>query len=417
MSAANLTPPEDLYITADLQGRPSPSSAVDHLSEKLALQELAAHMLDRPDLLLPKLVERAMEATGSTSAGISEFAPDAGGDSVFRWRDLHGELAQFEGATTPRNFSPCGVCIDRLEATLTKHPERYYDWISDAGVVCPEVLLVPLVVAHEKPLGTLWVVSAREGQFDRGHAKSLEELASFVGIALAMVKNQSRLQESLAQQEMLAREMDHRVNNAFFVIDAMIHVGKKSAASAEAFAETLSGRLHALASAHKLARIGAGGGPNIGYGPASSFKSLLQTILAPYDGTEHQRFVLNGEDFNLADRAISGLALVFHELATNAAKYGALAGETGRLSISWTRGPQSLSISWVEQDGATIIAAPSEEGFGSTLLRNTLVRQFGGTSVSNWRTTGLAIELTLPLSRIVLESSELKKPGAVQPAP
>lgn len=252
MNAAEIHRPRDLYITDELHSRVT--SATDHREEKLALHDIAAQMLAHPEQVLPVLVERAMQMTGAASAGISAFEPEEGGAGHFRWRDLRGKLASFEGATTPRNYSPCGVCLDRFEPTLSRRPERHYSWIEEAGVVCPEVLLVPLCMTHDQPLGTLWVVSDDEGRFDREHARVLKELASFAGIALAVLQNQQRLQEALAQQEMLAREIEHRLDSVFSLTEAMIHVAEDSATSAADFALTLSVRLRALATAHTLIR-------------------------------------------------------------------------------------------------------------------------------------------------------------------
>ena len=173
---------EEVFITESLAMRPVRSE--DLRSEKLALQELAERMVDDPVDLLPHFVRLAMQLTDSASAGLSIFdgrlAPD-----VFEWRCLHGLLAPFEKATTPRNNSPCGVTLDVNQPMLLSHPERIYDWVAAENMIIPEVLLVPLYVSAE-PLGTLWVVSASEEHFCQADARVLSELASFVGIALKM---------------------------------------------------------------------------------------------------------------------------------------------------------------------------------------------------------------------------------------
>jgi hypothetical protein len=99
MSDLDNFPPRDLYITLDLHRRAA--KAVDPFAEKLALQDIAAQMIDQPEQLLPKLVLRAMQITGAVSAGISAFEEQEGTPGIFRWRYLHGELARFDGATTP----------------------------------------------------------------------------------------------------------------------------------------------------------------------------------------------------------------------------------------------------------------------------------------------------------------------------
>jgi two-component sensor histidine kinase len=399
MSAAEAVPPSDLYITLELHRRTP--KATDYLAEKMALQDIAAQMVDDPEQVLSRLVERAMRMTGAASAGISAFEAQEGTAGIFRWRDLKGELARFVGATTPRDYSPCGVCLDRFEPTLTRRPERHYSWIAEAGVVCPEVLLVPLYVARGEPLGTLWIVSEEEGYFDSGHARIMRELASFTGIALAMLRDQQRLQDAVMQQELLTAEMSHRVKNLFSIVDMMIRASEKSATSPAGMAKSLSGRLHALAAAHALVLrsfgIGVGQPPQ----PGASLNDLILSILKPYDLSNTARFVVEGPEIGLADQAITGLALVFHEFATNAAKYGALVHDDGRVSVSWRQEGESLALQWRETDGPPIAAEPAQHGFGSTLARNTVVRQLGGAFSLNWRKEGLVAEFTLPLAKLL----------------
>ena len=190
-----------MFITDELDRR-APKKT-DYLQEKLALQDVAARMADQPEEVLPRFVDLALEMTGGVSAGLSlyEESPPPG---VFRWQYLRGRLAPFDGATTPRDFSPCGITLDRNAPVLAQHPERVYGWIADANIVVPEVLLVPLYLGGKVPLGTLWIVSDREGHFDSGHARALTELAAFVGIALRMVRSEHRLNQALEAQERAA---------------------------------------------------------------------------------------------------------------------------------------------------------------------------------------------------------------------
>src|SRR5579862_2528254 len=192
--------PADLYITSELARRRQKTA--DPLEEKRALQDLAARMLDQPEEVLPRFVELAMEMTGGMSAGLSLYEPEPA-PGVFRWRHLKGALAPFENATTPRNYSPCGITLDENRPVLSNHPERYYSWISDAGIVVPEVLLVPLRLGGTEPLGTLWIVAEKEGHFDLGHARIATELGSFVGAALKMIENKRHLETALEEQETL----------------------------------------------------------------------------------------------------------------------------------------------------------------------------------------------------------------------
>ncbi len=398
MSVADTSAPSDLYITSELRRRAP--KVTDYLSEKLALQDIAAQMVDHPDEVLPKLVEIAMAMTGAASAGISALEPSLGSAEVFRWRDLRGQLANFEGATTPLNYSPCGECLDRCEPTLTRRPERYYSWISDAGVICPEVLLVPLYVAHKRALGTLWIVSEHEGEFDSGHARILQELASFVAIALALLQDKQRLLEAVQQQELLAAEMSHRVKNLFAIVDSMIRFSKRSAGSVDEMATLLSGRLHALAAAHALVRRSFSAGPSPSLPESTTLSAILFAILKPYETANADHCAATGPEIVLGAAATTALAMFFHEFATNAAKYGALARDEGRVSISWRRQGATLVLQWRETGGPPIAAPPAQLGFGSELARNTIVRQLDGTLSVDWREDGLVADVTLPLAKL-----------------
>lgn len=235
----------EVFITDELLTRATPEP--DYLREKLAIQDLAHQMADHPAEVLPRLVALAMQICDADSAGVSVLD-----GAVFRWLGLQGKLAVFEHATTPRNHSPCGVCLDRGDAILMAHPERAYDWIANANIVVPEVLLVPLLINGKTPLGTLWIV-AKEGQrFNAGHARVMAELAVFSGVALRMIQADTQLKTALEQQEVLTKEMSHRVKNLLAVTDSLVRMTSRSSSTKEQMTENLTGRLHALSEAHTL---------------------------------------------------------------------------------------------------------------------------------------------------------------------
>jgi hypothetical protein len=132
-----------VLITDELWNRPP--AKTDYLREKLALQDLVLQMADHPAEVLPRLAALAMELCQATSAGMSLYEAQPGSPGVFRWHYLTGQLTAFSGATTPRDFSPCGVCLDVRTPILMANAERFYPWIAEAKIRVPEVLLVPLV--------------------------------------------------------------------------------------------------------------------------------------------------------------------------------------------------------------------------------------------------------------------------------
>jgi GAF domain-containing protein len=190
--------PANPDITAELYGRVA--AHPNFMEQSRAIQALAACMAERPAEVLPRFVALAQELTGATSAGLSLFEPNPA-PGVFRWRWLEGALASFEDKLIPRDESPCGIALDRNAPILVAHPEHHYSWAAASGVVAPEVLLLPLHLSGDEPLGTLWVVAPRAEHFNREHARLLGELARFAGIALRMVRCEADLRERLAALE------------------------------------------------------------------------------------------------------------------------------------------------------------------------------------------------------------------------
>ena len=375
-------------ITAELATRAA--TAPDYLSEKLNLQDLAGQMAEHPEQVLPRLVSLALTACECSSAGISLFESE---NDLFRWHHLAGVLATFNGATTPRNFSPCGVCLDTREPILMKNPERVYGWIADANIVVPEVLLVPLFVGGAEPLGTLWIVSHEEQHFNSSHARAMTELAGFAGIALRMIRTEEKLRQSLENQETLTKEMSHRVKNVFAIADGMIKLSSRSAETPKELADSLSLRFHALANAHSLVRRSM---TDTAPHRKVDVAALLEAILRPHD---IDALSLKGPEVALGESATNGLALVFHELATNAAKYGALSAG-GKVAVSWLTHDDNLAFTWQETGGPRIERPPTRTGFGTALSERTVVKQFGGTISYDWKPEGLTVAISVPMNQL-----------------
>lgn len=389
----DLAPPDlglpDLYITDELDRRQA--GVADCRQEMLAILELAGRMADEPEAMLPRFVELAMEITGACSAGISIYEPEPP-PGVFRWRYLRGDLARFDGATTPRHSSPCGVTLDRKGPVLCRHPERAYDWIAEAQMIVPEVLLVPVYIVGAEPFGTLWIVSKSESYFSREHARAMTELASFVGVALRMLNSERKLQKASQDCQTLAEEMAHRVKNAFCVAEGLLRLSARGAKDKADLVEAMSGRLHALANAHSLVSRDL---PGVAAAPRTEdLAAVLRAVVAPYDGhraNDASKLTLAGPRIVCGVQALNGLALIFHELATNAAKYGALGVEGGSVAVRWWIDGEDLVIAWAERGGPTVDAPPSKEGFGSSLIEKTIAGHFTGSLSYQWQKDGVSV--------------------------
>ncbi len=205
------------------------------------------------------------------------------------------------------------------------------------------------------------------------------------------------------QQKLLLEEMDHRIRNLFALASGMVALSARSAATPEAMAEAVRARLGALARAHGLTLPRLGGSRESAERDAATLESLVRTIVSPYldgAGATGERVAVDGPEIAIGGNAVTGLALLLHELATNAAKYGALSAAAGHVDVSWSVADDQLRLTWREQGGPKLAGTAAGEGFGSLLARGTVQGQFGGQMSRDWRPDGLTVHLSLPLARL-----------------
>jgi PAS domain S-box-containing protein len=201
------------------------------------------------------------------------------------------------------------------------------------------------------------------------------------------------------QQSLLVRELNHRVKNLFAVTSSMIMMSARSARTPKELAANLRGRLTALSLAHELVL------PNADEKPQStSLETLLRQILAPYvespDGVEQGRLVMSGPTVEVGARAVTSFALILHELATNAAKYGALSVPEGTVDIVWSTLGDVLFMKWAERGGPPVSGPPKAEGFGTLLSNHSVREQFQGALSYEWNSDGLVVDLSISVERL-----------------
>jgi two-component sensor histidine kinase len=153
------------------------------------------------------------------------------------------------------------------------------------------------------------------------------------------------------------------------------------------FAVSLFGTVRALAGAHDYVRP-AGGERR------SSLHGMLEDLFTPYGIAGAARVAIHGDDARVAARAATPLALVFHELATNSAKYGALSAEEGTIDLTISDEGSAMMLRWVERGGPPP-AGELDEGFGSRLVEMSVTGQLGGAWQRRFEPDGLVCELTL----------------------
>ncbi len=229
-----------------------------------------------------------------------------------------------------------------------------------------------------------------------------DETGKIVG-AINMLVDITDRKRAEEQRQLLLREMNHRAKNFITVASSLITLSAKHARTKDDLVETVRERLNALLRAHEIVR------PAIvdeaeSHRRTTTLFELVSSIFAPYfDASvdaDVRRVAIEGPNVMLGGSAATGLALVFHELATNAAKYGALATDRGSIAIGWSVEDDKLVLRWSEQDGPRIECTPELEGFGTTLSNMTISRQLGGELIREWRPAGLLLQLSLPTAKL-----------------
>ncbi|MGK9167206.1 PAS domain S-box protein [Inquilinus limosus] len=209
------------------------------------------------------------------------------------------------------------------------------------------------------------------------------------------ITERKRAQE---RQVLLLREMNHRVKNLFALAGAIISLSARNARSPEDLAEQVRNRLSALARAHELTL------PDLKREQAATpttLETLLRTIVLPYEEHGDERITIAGPDVTIGGHAVTGLALLLHELATNAAKYGALSTASGQVAVDWRVEDAMLSLRWTERGGPPIASASGNGGgFGTWLIDGTVEGQLQGRIVRHWGDEGLTIRMDMPVDRL-----------------
>jgi two-component sensor histidine kinase len=209
----------------------------------------------------------------------------------------------------------------------------------------------------------------------------------------------AELEAATERQELLAREVDHRARNALTVIQSIVSLTPMD--DSKLYAEAIKGRIRAMATAHNLLAQSRWRGADL--------LTLMNEELAPFE--REGRVTIDGAAVSIAPSVAQNLALALHELATNAAKYGALSHADGKLSVAWTMDDEHLTIEWRE-DCADAVVPPEKKSFGSKVIDASIKAQLGGRVQREWRANGLKCKLALPLKHF----ETLQAPRAEAPA-
>lgn len=333
------------------------------------------------------VVPKTLEARRSELAGFV-YAPFRADDLLAGIFASHGRpqlhLAVYDGAPTPENL------LHR----------SYSDSEARDVAAAPRRETRTLVVA-----GRPWtmVYAARPGfgggDYDLAWAVVVGGLlatALAVAAAWAQVRALDAADREIAarleaedQQKLLLDELNHRVKNTLATVQSVAAQTLRRTERVEDARATFEARLVALSQAHDLLTRDNWRG--------ASLRDLLAAELAPHGGAAEHRVLAAGPDVWLAPNTAVAMGMAFHELATNAAKYGALSNASGRVVVIWTGDDQSsLELVWREEGGPPV-TPPTRKGFGSRLILSGLAHQLGGNVILEFPPDGVQCVMHIPL--------------------
>ena len=305
--------------------------------------------------------------------------------------------------------------LDGVIMSWNHGAQRLFGYTAEEAVGRSVTMLIPTDRSDEEPM---ILDRVRRGErIDHYETVRQRKDGRFIDISLTVspIKNEkgevvgaSKIARDITEskrahgrQELLLREMDHRIKNLFALAIAVLRLSGRSASSVSQLIESASNRLSALARAHALTLSHSRGNAPQSATP-TTLHSLIEAILAPHDDRgagDSRRFSIVGCDMEISGAAISSLALLLHEFATNSTKYGALSATAGQIHVHCAHQSGTIVITWTEHGGPEVVPPTGNNGFGDLLIRTTAAG-LGGEISRNWKREGLVIRLSLPRERL-----------------
>jgi two-component sensor histidine kinase len=250
--------------------------------------------------------------------------------------------------------------------------------------------MVNVIIAGETaPYGVLEVDATDIRPFDADDANFLRTYANLLAAAIDRCRKQEILEKQAEQLGFVSEELRHRVKNLTTLTQSIAMQTSIAGRSAKEYRDALAARLMALGRAEDM--IFQGGAYAI------LLQDLVDRVLEPYRGGKKMRIVTRGEPVSLAAGQGRMLGLALHELATNAAKYGALSKPEGHVDLGWTVEGKLVRLIWQEQDGPPV-SPPKRRGFGSRVIERVCSKELGGKAQLAFPPDGVKCEIEFPLA-------------------
>jgi PAS domain S-box-containing protein len=325
---------------------------------------------------------RRHEAMLTESEARLQEALTAGGVAAFDWEVQSDNSRRSDNAALILGFDP-KQNFGGAEFFARVHPSDQPLLLGQLRDLQPERPILDSTFRFIRQDGReIWLEQTAKAEFD-----AAGELSHMRGLTLDITDRKHAEQ----RQDLLIAELDHRVKNVLARVAVVIRQTREGSSSMDHFVESLDGRIQSMAAAHSLLSQTRWRGVGI--------NDLVRDQLAPYASQANVKIA--GPNIVLSASATQALAMVLHELATNAAKYGALSAN-GAVSVTWqnpvaNNGATTLTVVWQEFDGPPV-KAPLQSGFGTSLIRDLIPHELGGQVDLVFEASGVLCRIAIPLA-------------------
>ncbi len=336
-------------------------------------------LADFADIIMAEAELRRAVAERDTAKSMLDQALDF--SSVAIWQlDTRTNHVEWQGAYEKIWGADSGDALDSRKSAFDRmHPDDREEVAAqlDAAIAGIKPFANEFRILHPQ-LGLRWLAGRAEwGEGGRQHI--------LTGVNYDVTEQHSRQEYG----DLLMRELHHRMRNLFATVGAIISLTRHSARDIDDYADRISNRLDAMNRAQNVLL-----GANFMTG---SIHALMREVEAAFP-----RIRWSGPDVDLPENSIVAMALLFNELATNAAKYGALTSERGQVDISWTIdgpdiSPREFALTWTESGGAVLTGPPKQSNFGTSLIDRSVRNNLGGSIERRWDPEGLVCHIRLPV--------------------
>jgi two-component system CheB/CheR fusion protein len=326
-----------------------------------------------------------------------------------RRADARSDVALWRLASIVQSTGDAVVSVtrDRIVTSWNRGAEKVYGYTAEEVLGRPIQVTIPPRYAEETRQMTERVLRGEAvEQFETERVRKdgsivpvavtvspiIDAFGEVVGIA-SIARDISERRRAETRQKLLLDELNHRVKNTLATVQSIAMLSAGGAESLESFREAFEGRLLALSRVHEVLTRSAW--------QDAALRVLLEQTLAPYSGSRAGRVAFAGPEVRLAPNAAVALTMAFHELATNAVKYGALSVPEGRVTVSWQTDTDAaedgVAITWRESGGPPVLP-PRRRGFGSRLIERGLAQELEARLRLDFLPSGLECSMSLPLS-------------------